>query len=78
MWAASLPSFTSPHWYFGAHIFNEMLKAVRMKKNFLSGNPWINFHIIFMHTSLYDVDPMKSLTLENVLSVTNGENKSES
>ena len=32
MWAPNLSNFTSTHWYFGAHIFNEMLKAVTRKK----------------------------------------------
>ena len=31
-----------------------------------------------MRGTSYDIDPMKSLTLENVLSVTNSENESES
>ena len=31
-----------------------------------------------MHATSYDVDPMKSLTLGNVLSVANNENESES
>ena len=29
MWAPNLSCLTSPHWYFGHHIFNEMLKAVK-------------------------------------------------
>ena len=31
-----------------------------------------------MRATSYEVDPMKSLTLDNVLSVANSENKSES
>ena len=41
-------------------------------------NSWINFHIIFMCATSYDVDPMKRLTLENVLWVENSEKESES
>ena len=33
---------------------------------------------MFPNATSYDVDPMKSLTLVNVLSVANSENKSES
>lgn len=39
--------------------------------------PWINFHInVFSHTTLNDVDPINSLTLENVSSVANTESES--
>ena len=69
MWAPNLSSFTRPHWYFAVHIFNEMLKAVTKKKNYLHGIPWTNFNIFYMRTTLYEADPMKTLTLENVLSV---------
>ena len=71
MWAPNLSSFTRPHWYFGAHIFNEMLKAVTKNKNYLRGIPWINFHIILIRTTSFDLGPMKSPTLKNVSSVTN-------
>ena len=73
MWAPNLSSFTCSGWYFGTHIFNEMLKAVTKKTNYLHGIPIINYHIIFMRVTSYDVDAMKSLTLENVLSVANSE-----
>ena len=73
MWAPNLSSFTRLHWYFGVHIFNELLK-----KSYLHCIPWINLNIIFMRATWYEVDPMKSLTLDNVLSVANSENKSES
>ena len=39
---------------------------------------WINFHITFTRATLYDVDPMNSLNLWNVLSVANSENHNES
>ena len=71
MWAPNWSSFTRPHWYFGAHNFNETLKVETKKKNYMHGIPWINFHIISMCTSSFDVGPMKSLTLENVSSVAN-------
>ena len=71
MWAPNWSSFTRPHWYFGAHIFNEMLKAVTKNKNYLHVIPWINFHIILMRTTSFDVGPMKSPTIENVSSVAN-------
>ena len=41
MWAPNLSSFAHSHWYFGAHIFNEMLKTVTKNKNYLHGIPWI-------------------------------------
>ena len=31
---------------------------------------------LFMHATSYEIDPMNSLTLENVLSVANSENES--
>ena len=55
-----------------------MLKAVTKNKNYLHGIPRINFHIIFKRATSYEVDPMKSLTLENVFLVANSENKSQS
>ena len=66
LWAPILTSFISPHWYFRAHIFNEMLKAVTKKKT-LHGTHWINFHIMFLSATWYGVDPMNSVTLEIVL-----------
>ena len=71
MWAPNWSSFTRPHWYFGAHIFNKMLKVVTKNKNYLHVIPWINFHIILMRTTSFDVGPMKSPTIENVSSVAN-------
>ena len=71
MWAPYWSSFTRPHWYFGAHIFNKMLKVVTKNKNYLHVIPWINFHIILMRTTSFDVGPMKSPTIENVSSVAN-------
>ena len=89
MWAPNLSSFTSPHWYFGAHIFSEIIENKIQKKNpkyclhsacfFSTGfdTPCIlNFNIVFMHKTLYDIAPMNSLTLENVTSVANSENES--
>ena len=75
MWAPNLSSFTRPHWYFGVHIFNELLKAVTKKKLF-TWYPLNKFQHFLYARDL--VDPMKSLTLDNVLSVANSENKSES
>ena len=54
-----------------------MLKAIK-KKKYLHGIPWINFHIIFMRATSFYVDPIKSLTLDNVLSVANSESESDS
>ena len=67
MWAPNWSSFTGPHWYFGAHIFNEMLKAVTKNKNYLHVIP-LN---ILMRTTSFDIGPMKSLTLDVVSSVAN-------
>ena len=89
MWTHNWTSFTSLHWNYGAHIFNEMLKAItkteKVNKVLLSfcfpffslrfGTPCIHFHIVFMHSNSYDVDSMNSLTLENVLSVANTKTK---
>ena len=49
MWAPNLSSFTSPNWYFGAHIFNEMFKPVTKKKTFT----WINFYIRWLRMTLF-------------------------
>ena len=51
-------------------------KQLQRIKNYLHGIPCINFHIILMHATSYDADQMKSLTLENVLSVANSESES--
>ena len=79
MWAPNFSRFTSPHWYFGAHIFNEMLKAVIKKTpNILHGTPWINFHIMFMRTTLYDLIWSNDQSdTKNVLLVANTENRIE-
>ena len=36
----------------------------------------LNFNIVFIHKTLYDIAPMNSLTSENVISVANSENES--
>ena len=42
MWTLNSGGSTCPHWYFGAQIFNEMLKAIKKKeKNFFTW--WTQF-----------------------------------
>ena len=89
MWANNLTSFTSPHWYFGAHIFNKMLKAITKEEKFnkvllvfcppFSYRVWYplnNFHMVFTLATSYYVDLMNILTLKNVLSIANTEKES--
>ena len=47
MWAPNLSSFTGQHWYFGVHIFNEMLKAVTKKKKLFTGYSLNKFQHFF-------------------------------
>lgn len=65
MWAPNLTGLTIAHWYFGALVFNEMLKAItEEKKKFLHDTPCIDFYIVFTCMTSYDIDWMISLTLE--------------
>ena len=77
MWSPNLTSFPSPNWYFEAYIYE--MKAITKKKTFLLskltehflGSAFLflqslDFHVVFTLATLYDVDPMNSLTQENV------------